>query len=60
LGDCASNPYYASMTDPNDHQAPQDPADRDEVRWLWIRIGVRLGIGLLVVGVTLALILGAG
>jgi hypothetical protein len=60
LGDFASNPYYASMNDPNDHQIRQDPANRDELRWLWIRVGVRIGIGLLVVGVTLGLILGAG
>jgi hypothetical protein len=48
------------MNDPNDHQIRQDPANRDELRWLWIRVGVRIGIGLLVVGVTLGLILGAG
>lgn len=51
------------MTEPNDHQTPLDQTDsdgRDELRWLWIRVGVRIGIGLLVIGVTLVLILGAG
>lgn len=35
-----------------------DPAD--ELRWLWIRVGLRLGIALLVIVATLLLILGAG
>jgi hypothetical protein len=48
------------MTDPNDHQSQQDPADRDELRWLWIRVGIRLGVGLLVVFATLWLIFMAG
>jgi hypothetical protein len=51
------------MTESNDHQTPQDPTgsdNADELRWNLIRVGVRLGIGLLVLGGTLALILGAG
>lgn len=31
----------------------------DELRWLWIRLGVRLGIVLLVIAATLFLILSA-
>ena len=32
----------------------------EELRWLWIRVGIRLAIGLLVVAATLWLILEAG
>ena len=50
------------MTEPDEQKAGQAPAggESDELRWLWIRVGVRLGIGLLVVVATLWLILGAG
>lgn len=52
--------YHVCMTKTNDHQSQQDPADREELRWLWIRVGVRLGVGLLVVIATLWLIFAAG
>jgi hypothetical protein len=52
--------YHVPMTKPNDHRSQQVPADRDELRWLWIRVGVRLGVGLLVVIATLWLIFLAG
>ena len=51
------------MNEPDDQKTPQDPADHDageELRWLWIRVAVRLGIGLLVVVATIWLILAAG
>ena len=50
------------MTEPDEHKDPQNPdvGNPDELLWLWVRIGVRLGIGLLVVVATLWLILGAG
>lgn len=49
------------MTEPDQQKADQAAAgDSDESRWLWIRVGVRLGIGLLVVAATLWLIFGAG
>lgn len=50
------------MTEPDEHKDPQRPAvgDPDELDWLWVRVGVRLGIGLLVVVATLLLIFGAG
>jgi len=51
---------HVPMTKSNDHQSQQDPANRDELRWLWIRVGVRLGVGLLVVIATLWLIFMAG
>ncbi len=50
------------MTAPDEQETGQDPAGRvsaDERRWLWVRVGVRLGIGLLVAAVTLWLILSA-
>ena len=46
------------MSKPEEHKTGQDAGE--ELRWLWIRVGVRLGIGLLVVVATLLLILGAG
>jgi len=52
--------YHVPMTKPNDHRSQQVPVDRDELRWLWIRVGVRLGVGLLVVIATLWLIFLAG
>ena len=50
------------MTEPDEQKADQSPAggNSDELRWLWIRMGVRLGIGLLVIGATIGLILSAG
>ena len=50
------------MTDSDEQKPDQAPAagDSEELRWLWIRVGVRLGIGLLVVVATLLLIFGAG
>jgi hypothetical protein len=51
------------MSEPDDQkttQNPKEPAAGEELRWLWIRVGVRLGIGLLVVVAALLLILGAG
>ena len=49
------------MTEPDDHKTPQDSTagGSDELRWLWVRVGLRLGIGLLVVVATIWLILGA-
>lgn len=47
----------------NEQEADQNSAagiSADELRWLWIRLGVRLGIGLLVIVATILLILGAG
>lgn len=34
--------------------------DREELRWQLVRVGLRLGIALLVAGATLAMILAAG
>ena len=50
------------VTEPDEHKTPQNPdvGDPNEARWLWVRIGVRLGIGLLVVVATLLLIFSAG
>ena len=50
------------MTEPDEQKPDQAPAggNSDELRWLWIRMGVRLGIGLLVIAATLLLIFGAG
>jgi hypothetical protein len=50
------------MIEPDEQNTEQAPAggDSDELRWLWIRVGVRLGIGLLVVVATLLLIFSAG
>ena len=50
------------MTEPDEQKPDQGPAggDSEELRWLWIRVGVRLGIGLLVIVATVWLILAAG
>ncbi|MCK5274870.1 MAG: hypothetical protein KAJ11_15185 [Alphaproteobacteria bacterium] len=50
------------MTESDEQKPDQAPTggDSEELRWLWIRVGVRLGIGLLVVVATLLLIFGAG
>jgi hypothetical protein len=50
------------MSKPDNQKTPQDPTGHEsgeELRWLWIRVGVRLGIGLLVVIATLLLIFSA-
>ena len=49
------------MTEPDEQKADLVPAgeDPDELRWLLIRAGVRLGIGLLVIAATLLLIFAA-
>lgn len=51
------------MSQPNEDKTREDSAggiSADELRWLWVRVGVRLGVGLLVIVATLLLILGAG
>lgn len=50
----------SELDDQKPPQDPNDPAAGEELRWMWVRVGVRLGIGLLVVVATLLLILGAG
>lgn len=50
------------MTDQDGHEPGQTPAagnSAEELRWLWIRMGVRLGIVLLVIAATLFLIFSA-
>ena len=47
------------MKQSDEDMAQEDPANNfsaDELRWIWIRLGVRIVIGLLVVAATLLLI----
>lgn len=41
-----------------DGRPPKGGDSADDLRWLWIRLGLRLGIALLVIVATLLLILG--